>query len=323
MLKNIEQLNKARQEKREKGKNIEIVLVYIRHGLRDPKDNSLTDIGREETKKIAEQLGLKGKFNIIKPYGSTVGPHENVEVESIASKRDWKMGRSLETATIFAETVLDENQDIYNPRPVDSVNYEEFKIPRPYNHKKIYDSFIQKNYDKLSDEEKKSAAKYAQKKTIEHLMSLDSPEAINFKTEVAGGYALPLVHFSEMSKRLNPNQTILIPLGVHGGHMELLLQQAMVQENKDGKKSIGFKSLDEIGGEMDSSEGYSIKINRDENGELQNYILTFFNQEKRPAGEFVLDAEKIKELADFYKELHKEDLSLLQKISEDQKKENN
>lgn len=297
---------------KEKGKNVEIVLAYMRHGLRDPKDNSLTDLGREETKKVAEKLGLE-EFDIVKPYGSTAGPRKGVEMESVMGKRDWEMGRSLETAKIFGEISLKEDQKIYNPTSVDTVNYEKFKNKAPYDHTKIYNSFMPEKFDQLSDDEKVEASNYAQKKTIEHLMSLNSPEAMEFKKEVAGGYAMPLIHFSKMSERLNSNQKILIPLGVHGGHMELLLQQTMIMKDKEGNKKVGFESLDEIGGEMDSSEGYIVKIRRGEKGELHEYVMNFFDQDNRPSGEFVLDANKVKELADFYKEMHKEDLSLLQK----------
>lgn len=298
---------------KEKGKNVEIVLAYMRHGLRDPKNNFLTDLGREGTRDVAEQLGLKGKFKIIKPYGSSVGPLNNIKVESVSRKRDWEMGRSMETAKIFGETSLDKNQKIYDPSYVDTVNYEKFKTKPPYNHVEIYNSFIPKDYNELSDEEKNKASQYAQKKTIEHLMSLKSPEAITYKKEVAGGYALPIIHFSKMSNRLNSDTKILAPFGVHGGHMELLLQQAMVKKNESGERKVGFESLDEIGGEMDSSEGFFVRVCRDNQGKLQEYMMTFFDQERRLSGEFILDAEKVQELADFYKELHKEDLSLLQK----------
>jgi len=308
------------ETKSENGKNVEVMLVYLRHGHRG-LSGDLTDLGRDETAEIARELNLGEQYDMVKPYGSKAGPLKKIETESVVGEKELNMGRSMETSLIFAQNSLAPGQEMYNPKPIDSVNYEKYKSTRPYDHIAIYNSFIPSDYNDLPDEKKVMAAKYAQKKTIEHLMSLNSAEAQEYKKEVAGGYALPLVHFAKMSERLKSNQKILAPLGAHGGHLELLLQQAMVRNDSRGNRIVGFENLDEIGGEIDPSEGFSVQIKRDENGKLQDYVLTFFNQEKRPAGEFVLDASKIREVSEFYEELHREDLSLLNNM-EVKKKEN-
>ena len=243
-------------EKEKYGSNVEIVLKFIRHGERD-KENNLTDIGREITHQKAQESGIiKTDFDAVKAIGSNVGPKSKIG-----------MGRSLETAHIYAHEIA--RDEAFNTRRQDILNYETLVSKPPYDHKGIYDSNLPENYNELSDEEKIKASKKAQEATVNYLVSLNTPEAHAYKDEVAGSFAYIVDHYIRMAKHLKSDSRVLIPAGTHGGTMEFLLQKALVHEDADGNKAIGFNKLSEIGGEFSPSDSYNVNIKTNEQGDLE------------------------------------------------------
>ncbi len=78
-IKNIENKEKF-------GRNVEILIKFIRHGERDSEGN-LLDVGRKITKENAVLTGLnKDDFDAIKAIGSNATPQGELNI-----------GRSLET----------------------------------------------------------------------------------------------------------------------------------------------------------------------------------------------------------------------------------
>jgi hypothetical protein len=282
------------ENRESKGEEVQIIIKFIRHGERDLEGN-LQGLGREITKQKAQESGVpETYFDAVKAIGSNAGPSAYVE----DAKKN--MERSLETAHIYAQEIGGDED--FKTRTRDILSYETIVSQAPYDHTEIYNSFIPENFNELNPEEKALASKEANQKTIEHLISLDSPEAETFKNEIGGSFAQVIEHYSDMTKKLNSESKVLIPAGTHGGTMELLLQKAMVREI-DGEQVIGFETLDEIGGDFDPSESFNVFIETDKQGNLKEYVLTF-DDPKRPQGEFRIDAEKVKELSDFYKEIH-------------------
>jgi len=244
---------------KEKGKNVEIVLHIMRHGDRD-LDGNLRDYGRERTEKYAGFSHLKEEeFDIVKAIGSNAGPTAEVDGE--------KMQRSLETAHIFAKNISDNKN--YKTRSRGLLSYEGLRSSLPYDHKKVYDSYIDEyvkntllideginGFKDLSKEKKEAAASFADNKTVAHFMAMDTPQAKQLKREIAGSFAVLIERFAKMAReKLQSNQKILYPVGSHTGMMELLLSEAMVRTDDDGKKIVGG-ALDDFGGSFSPSEGF-------------------------------------------------------------------
>lgn len=285
----------AGQEKEktpEKGRNVKIILKLIRHGERS-QTGDLTDIGRKITRgKAREKMLENDNFDAVKAIGSTAGPKGSTGKQ-----------RSLETADIYMkETPRDSD---FKTRGRGILSYETVISKRPYDHLAIYNANLPLNYKELSDEDKIKANKKAQTAVVNHLFSLNSLEARTYKKEIAGSFASIIQHYGEMAKRLKNGSKVLTPAGTHGGNMELILEQALVRENKDGQEIAGLKDLGEIGGDIDPSEAFNVIIETDENGELKPLRVTFDNSNRPAADEMYLEPEKVKELADFYDRLHK------------------
>ena len=284
----------------EKGRNVDITLKFIRHGLRTPQTTLpsgevtggyLSDYGREVAKqKALEDKAKIGHFNVVGAMGSDAG-----------LPGPTGMQRSLETAHIYALEIDADRRLTTRGTPI--LGYETEVNPIPFDWDKTYNENLPKNFDSLSDKEKDTASKVAQAAVLNYFMSLQTPEAINYKKEIAGSFARVIDHYMRTIKGVKSGTKALLPQGTHGGRMEPFLKETLVRYTPDGEKIHGFEKIEEIGGEFDSSEPFNVEVATDNNGDLQKLKVTFDNPE-RPKDEMYLDTEKLQELKNYYIKLH-------------------
>lgn len=270
------------------GHKVKTYLKFIRHGERT-KTNELTDYGRQVTRSVATPNMREGDWHD-KTFviGSNVDPNND------------GVGRALETAAIYG---LETDGTATLPKPEDRLNYKHMKSPVPYNHAEIYNSLLPADFDRLTDEEKVEAAKVAQEGVMKHLLDLHTPEAENYKREAAGALANIVLEYQEKNHELPDRYTQTGIAGTHGSIMEFLLQQALVHKEGNEEK-VGFDDFAVIGGIFHPSESYDVVLETDENGE-DKAIKVIFDDPKRSVRELTLDINKLRELSEFYKELHK------------------
>ena len=275
----------------EKGANVLVQVKFIRHGERT-KEGELTDYGREITRSNARKSGLKEQgFDAVKAYGSQAGP-----------KNKKGMGRAMETADIYTEEVKVEDQE-YVTRAKDILNFETLKTPFPYDHTGIYNANLPENFNNLSDKEKIEAARRAQSATVNHLLSLKTPEAETFKKEVAGVFAKIINHRVKLSQKINSGSKALLVEGTHGPMPELLLEEALIRKTSEGEEIRGFQDINEIGGPLYPSESIDVLVGRNEKGELRP-LKVELDPVKQIVGEMYLDQSKLDELEAFYNKIH-------------------
>lgn len=280
----MEQLRNI-ENKEKFGKNVHVLMKFIRHGERDTEGN-LLDVGRKITKENAVLSGLdKDNFDAIKAIGSNATP-----------QGEQNIGRSLETADIYSKEI--DKDAKFNSRVNDILSYEKIISPLPFNYKEVYDSYLPEDFNNLSNEKKIRASKKAQQEIVNLLFQMKGDDAENYRKESAGALAYVVDHYQKVAKRINSDSKVLIPAGTHGGLMEFLLQQALVVKGK-----LGFSNINEIGGEFDPSDSYNIDIKTDENGNLQD-IAVSFDSPNRPKGKMILDKDRFEELVEYYKKLH-------------------
>lgn len=289
------------EQRAEWGKNVTVLCKMLRHGERDVERN-LTDYGREVTRQQALESGVGAlDHDAVKAIGSNALPLNQSG-----------QGRALETADIYAEQLRQnlkpgDDQELvkqFNTRANSLLNYETIVTPAPYNHTQIYNSFLPENFANLSNEEKVRAAKKAQTATVNHLMSLETPEADRYKKEVAGAFAKLVKWYERLATHLKDGSKVILPAGTHGGTMELLLSEALAHKGAAGKEVIGFKNLAEIGGDFDPSEAYNVEIATDEAGEIKPFKVTFDNPARPQNQDMYLDRTTLDQLVSLYEELH-------------------
>jgi hypothetical protein len=279
--------NQILQESKERGRNVKIIVKFLRHGERT-LDGKLTDYGREVTKVRAIESGIKlDDYHAVKAVGSEAG------VSSGAG------ARALETADIYAHEIA--GDDAFRVRTNSILNYETLLNPVPYNHVEVYNSFLPENFETFSDEEKSAVAKVAQTKTVGYLTQMETPQAIAYREEIAGSFASIILHYCDMLRRLYSGSSVLIPAGTHGGTMEMLLREALVRKDRDGQEVP-----QDFGGEFNPSEAYNVDIETDENGELKKLRVTFDDPKREVPEDVYLALDKVKKFAKYYEELHKD-----------------
>jgi hypothetical protein len=287
------------KESVERGKDVEILIKFGRHGDRyplGPQKNMLTDRGRADTRANAEASGLRSEdFDAVKPIGSNVKPH-NEEGE----------GRALESARIYGETIA--GDELFNTRETEVLNYETMKTKGAtvYDHVAVYNSSLPEDYASLSPEQQAYWAEVAQTHVTNHILSLNTPEAIQYRKEGAGMLAYIATHYGEVATRLKPHSRVLIPAGTHGTFMEFLMKEALVRHDKDGNEIRGFQTLDEIGGPQQTSEAFTVRVATDDDGKKKPLTFTFDNPKRPEFKDMVFDRKIVEELAEFYKKLHPE-----------------
>jgi hypothetical protein len=278
-------------EKVEYGRDVDILVKFIRHGDRS-KENYLTDFGRETTRQRAEESGHRAEdFGAVKAIGSTVGPYNETG-----------QGRALETADIYTHEIA--GDEAFQTRQTEVLSYETMVSPVPYNHREIYNANLPENFDSLSPEDKAAAGVKAQEAVVRHVLSLEGEQADTYKKEWAGSFAYTIEHYMKVAHRLKPHSRVMIVAGGHGNG-ELLLQQALIRRDEQGEEIRGFTDLEEIGGQINTSEAFTAEVATDESGKDKAIKLTFDNPD-RPATEMYLDRQVVQGLADFYKQLHPE-----------------
>jgi hypothetical protein len=286
---NIETTSFESKESAERGENVKILLRFMRHGERD-LDGNLVDYGREITRQVAKESDIKPEdFDAVKAIGSDAGP-----------LGPGGMQRSLETVDIYAHEIAGE--EAFNTRVEKALSYESLISPLPHDYNKTYKANIPSNFDDLTDEEKKEISKKAQEAVMNELIQLDTPEAIQYKKEAAGALASVVVHYIEVAHRLKSGSRVLLPAGTHGGVMEFLLEQALIRKDDEGNEILGFKNIEDIGGAFSPSESYDVDVQTDENGKLKPITVNLGN---RREGEFSLKESIVRELAEFYDDLHR------------------
>jgi hypothetical protein len=288
----------ATQESKEeltRGQDVQIDALFVRHGERT-KEGELTDYGREvSAQKAGEYAQELGSYDVVKAYGSD------------AQAKEGKMGRSRETADIYARTIaVDKGAEQLVTRARDALSYMKLKSPAPYDHVAIYDSYLPENFTELPDVEKAAAAKIAQDKVVDHVFGLDTPEARVYKAEVAGAYAYTLLQLRKMAHVLKGGSRALLPEGTHGGMIEFLFERALVRTSPDGTVKEGIKSPAELGGPLDPSEGFKVAVHTDAKGEDLPLELKFMEEHRPQEDTFSLREDVLADLAAQYLKLHPE-----------------
>ena len=287
------------------GKNVQIHLFAMRHGDRSP-EGALSDEGREQARLRGEafraRLAETGGVDAVKVYGSTDGPQIPIETPN----GEMEMGRAGETGFIAGSQIDPEYQ--HEVDLVEALGHEKILTPAPYegSYPDFYKSFLPDNYAELEGDVKIAAGNEAQKKIVEYYFEKaeTTENGATYFKEIAGAVAFRILEYQRMAHKLYSDSSLAIVQGGHGPSFDFLFKSALIRESPDGGEPIrGFETLDEIGGQQQTAEGFDIKIGTTTEGQDAEITLEFV-ESHRPAGVMKLDREVLRELAAFYADLH-------------------
>ena len=265
----------------EKGENVTIHAIFIRHGEKkyDP-NNPETTLTPEGEIKSLEFGKSRTKKDMIKPYTSDTP-------------------RTRRTAELATESSPMENKGTMRTRKEISFTYDEngqFLLDVM----KIKKDILGEDFNNLDDEEKQKRLKRATIKQVDFYLNFKDrrPDPMTYSpVETASGIAKLVDRYIKMSGKLNSGSNVDLVNATHDFNLAAFLKETIVREIEE-KKVRGFQSIEEIGGSMDFNENFEIIINRKDQNNISAKI-SFRGLE------YELDMDRIKELVEVAKKLEK------------------
>lgn len=282
-MRNIEaslpEIAEKENESKSRGKNVSIDAYFIRHGEKEFSVNSpetgLTNDGRVMAADFGKNLRKK---DAIKPFSSdTERTIETVSRAIQASPTEKKM-----TLRIKDELAL--KYDMHS----------DFT-------KKLFENkraILGNNFDTLPEEEKKRRLdKYYEFGHDFYLSYGDQrPDPkTEAPVETAAKVARRADIYMRMADRLRTDSTVDLLNGSHDYVIAAFLKEVMVRE-VNGNKVRGFSKISEIGGPINYTEGFNLRITTNEQGKKKS-ILIFRGKE------YGIDQKRLAELVEIAKKL--------------------
>lgn len=263
----------------EKGENVTIHAVFLRHGEKkyDP-NNPETTLTPEGEIKSLEFGKTRTKKAMIKPYTSDTP-------------------RTRGTAELATEGSPTENKGTMRKRKELSFTYDE-SGQFLSDVMKIKKDTLGEDFNNLDDDEKQKGLREATIKQINYYLDFKDqrPDPKTYSpVATASGIAKLVDRYIKMSEELNSRSNVDLVHATHDFNLAAFLRETLVREI-EGKKIRGFQSIEEIGGSMDFNENFEIIINRKDQNNISAKI-SFRGLE------YDLDMGRIKELVEVAKKL--------------------
>lgn len=266
------------EQKRERGEDITIRVVVVRHGEKeyDPNDpnTGLTFDGEWDAKVYGQ---ARPRVDAIKGYSSsterTDDTRDNIAQESLTEKKLRPRNRDdlvfhYDPNGQFIKDVMRIKQEIVGPHP-----------------------------ENLTEEEMLKRSNEAVRAQTDHYLSFGDqrPDSGTYSpAETAASIAHLLEHYKNMSKRLNSGSDVDLINATHDFNISAFLSQVLVRE-VDGERVVGFDSMDDIGGGIEYTEAFEVTIERC--GGQDTMKLIFRDKECE------IDEQRFTELLDIHKQL--------------------
>jgi hypothetical protein len=268
-------------KEKEKGRNVTIHAVFVRHGEKDPSPNtaetSLTLEGQLDSLAFGEK---REQQKMIKSFSSRTDRTEDTG-EGIVS------GSPTENKGIMRNRR--ELEFVYDP---DGLFYKEAMQIKA----EIMGS--KEEFEKLPHEEQRNKWKEIENKQADYYLSFGDkrPDPGTYSpVETAAKIASLIDHYRKMPDKINSGSELDLINATHDFNLVSFLSQVMVLE-KDGGKKTGFNSVEEIGGATEFTEAFEIIINRD--GEGKESIKFLFRGK-----EWEISENRLRELIEISKNM--------------------
>lgn len=242
-------------EKQEKGENVEVHAIFMRHGEKehnpDNPETGLTLRGEWESREAGQGLSVK---DMIKGYSSdterTIDTSGYVVEQSPTDKKGKarlrkELGFHYDPEGEFLKQVLKIKNDILI------------------------------NADNLGEEELKEKLEEATTKQIDYYLNFgeERPDSETYSPkETAADMAKLVSRYLKMPDKLKSGSNIDLLNVTHDFNLAAFLKEVLVRE-KDRERVVGFDSIEEIGGGFGFNENFELLITTDENQNKKIKIL--------------------------------------------------
>ncbi|MEW6407513.1 MAG: histidine phosphatase family protein [Patescibacteria group bacterium] len=283
-------------EQREKGRNTEVRITFVRHAQKtSPKvfeqnlaqisRASISEKGAEQARELGRNLREQGRV-ATKGYRTPV--NRTLEtLQEIFSQMPAKSEKVKETQ--FIGEYLGFKAAEFSPETTKRYN----TIMGEAKEKYLAEKFPGRNFDDLILDEQTEVAEVTEEPALQWYLDHDQtrPDPNTPSPYEAGSViAYKLNRFINVADRMPSGKALDILTVGHKTSTEAFLKYCLVQETAQGRK-VGFDRLEEIGGSMGLLDNWEIRITNDDQG---NRSMRFFLRGR----EYGIDLDKIREMAE-------------------------
>ena len=265
------EVGETKEEGKEYGHNVHVEVDFDRHYDPDKDEmgkslDRLSRKGHEDKREAGANLpeGMKTKVYASEMKRAQQSAQEvafvETEVEDIVDDKDANIINQRLTAEL-KKKLVDRG---YDPKKLDRRSFKFLaRIKKALNPLKFGAEYQKKCFIKNSEAPKEEWKKRSYNEVVQYW--LDNPDETGETTnplEAASALAYRLDTCMKMAERLYDNSNVLLKHKTHGPNPDALLREIMI--NEDG--SVGFESVEDIGGAVTPGEGIKFVIDIDEQG---------------------------------------------------------
>lgn len=295
----FEQLGELKEKR---GHNTEVRFTFVRHsqkasgqvfveGSTGLSVSSISETGKQR----AEAYG-KGQLTgrkITKSYATEIDrTRETLTSAFEAAEMNPKILQKSETTrAFFSLPALSASKEFMK-------QYDAIMLPRRQQY--IDDHFPGKQFNELTPDEQEAAAEYAEEPALEWYLSFGDKrpnEETPSPREQAASVAFKINRLAHLPDYMPGGKSIDLVSSGHKTSTEAFLKYCIERE-MDGKTTVGFDKLEEIGGSLKILDSWDLRIQNDDKGEKQ--ITIVLRRENGETQEYRLNISSLNGLAKEY-----------------------
>ncbi len=273
----------SQSERKEKGRNVELHILFLRHGEKEyaieTPDTDLTEEGRKMSRDVG---ATREKRTAVKGYASdtlrTKGTAEGVVAATPTGKK--MAQRQSDLLTFHYEPNGEVVRRMLEIRAAIAGSKEEFTTLSP-------------------DEQRDRMRRVGVAQADYYLAYGDQrPEPNTYSpVETAAQTAMLIARYTRMGTHMDAGSSVEFVNATHDVNLAAFLKEVLVRD-VDGMRVRGFTSIEEIGGPMDYTDHFDVVVKLDEDGK-PSMKLSF------RGSEYAIDEERLRELVEIARSLKK------------------
>jgi len=261
------------KSEKEMGKNVTIHAIFMRHGEKEMSsqsnpETSLTPEGREQSEQFGENLEER---DAIKGFASDTDRTRETSGRAVASSpTENKMRHAIKKELAFK----------YNPEGVLVNELQQLKT-----------QILKEDFNEQAQDEKERRLQDYDTQITDRYLSFGStkPDADTYSPEEAAAQMAKRANrYLNMTAKLKSGSDIDLINVTHDFMVAAFLKEVIVRDEESSHKT-GFDSINDIGGPIQPTDSFEIRISTDDQGEPTTSLL-FRDQE------YGIDQDRLSEL---------------------------
>lgn len=285
--------------KEKRGTNTELHFTFVRHSQKSSGNvfssgtegysmSGISEAGMKRAEKYGEEE-LSGR-NLNKAYATEIDRTRETLEKAIegGNIETTLLQKSPETTAMLSMPPMEASAEFMK-------KYNGIMMPRRDQY--VAEHFDGKEFDSLTPDEQEAAAEYAEEEALQWYLDFDAKrpdEGTPSPREQAASVAFKINRLVNLPNYMPAGKSVDLVSAGHKTSTEAFLKYVIEQEH-DGKITVGFENLEEIGGSLKILDSWDLDVKNDEGGNKKCAIA--IRREDGESKSYTLNLEAVKQLA--------------------------